>query len=231
MKDHMHKNINRSRHAMFTESCDGVKTKLNKMCQIIEESMNEGTDEVFMLMRRDYLQVLNGAQVTGEVMPKWERHMRSDIAHILETHERDEMEKLATKLKSEEAKEDDVMNIIEFDGVDGDNDESAEGTAVQENESNAVAENVTVVETDVNREQSVDDETDNSKKSEPIRAATKIEPFQMDLDGPINEPFSTEFPSAEDFPTDAPFTKDASADALCSNTTSIEASAYSSHAN
>ncbi|KAG4025453.1 hypothetical protein MFRU_058g00360 [Monilinia fructicola] len=231
MKDHMHKNINRSRHAMFTESCDEVKTKLNKMCQIIEESMNDGTDEVFMLMRRDYLQVLNGAQVTGEVMPKWERHMRSDIAHILETHERDEMEKLATKLKSEEAKEDDVMNIIEFDGVDGDNDESAEGTAVQENESNAVAENVTVVETDVNREKSGDDETDNSKKSEPIRAATKIEPFQMDLDGPINEPFSTEFPSAEDFPTDASFTKAASADALCSNTTSIEASAYSSHAN
>ncbi|KAB8298086.1 hypothetical protein EYC80_001848 [Monilinia laxa] len=228
--DHMHGHIDQSRRAMFTECCDEVKTKLMNMCEQIEESMDNKTDGVFALIRRDYLQVLNGAQVTRESMPKWEGHMRSDIAHALETHERDEVEKVATAVKDEEAKEDDVMNDTEFGRVDGDNDKSADGTAVQDNESNSVAENTTVVETCiVKRAQSGDDETDDSKKFEPLQAATEIEPSQMDVDGHglMNETLS----STEDFSTDALFTEAASAGAPCSNAVSNGASENSSTPN
>lgn len=127
MKDHMHSHVDQSRHVMFAESCDEVKKRLTKMCEKVEEGMNNKTDEVFVLMRRGYLQVLNGAQASGEVMPKWERHMRSEIARALERYEKDEAEKVATATKNEEASEDEKMEEAEAGENDsGENDEAEE---------------------------------------------------------------------------------------------------------
>jgi hypothetical protein len=79
---------------MFKDSCDEVKKRLTQMCRHVEENMNNRTDEVFILMRRDYLTVINGAQVKGDIMPKWERHMRANVAQALEEHEKDEAQAL-----------------------------------------------------------------------------------------------------------------------------------------
>ncbi|ESZ90745.1 hypothetical protein SBOR_8879 [Sclerotinia borealis F-4128] len=182
MKDHMHNHIDQSRHAMFTESCDEVKTRLNKMCQTVEESMNNKIDEVFMLMRRDYLQVLNGAQISGEVMPKCEA---------------------CYFVKSEAVEEDEAMKDVQSGEVDGDkNDESAEGSATQNNEADVKAGKIAEAENPaVKSEQHADNEIDNNRESEPEseppQAATDVQSSEMVVDDPATEALSTEVPSTE----------------------------------
>ncbi|QSZ34344.1 hypothetical protein DSL72_005935 [Monilinia vaccinii-corymbosi] len=226
IKEHMHNHIDQSRHTMFAESCDEVKTRLKNMCQKVEESMNNKIDEVFMLMRRDYLQVLNGAQVSGEVMPKWERHMRSEIARTLEAHERDEAEKVTTTVKDEEAEKDKTMKDADVGEVHGNNDETTEGIAIEDNEADVEADNAAV-----KCEQSGINKTDNNKESEPPQGTTKVDSFKMDVDGPVTKASSTEIPSVKDFSTDAPSTEAASAKAFSSEALSTEAPAHSSLAN
>lgn len=213
MKAHMRDHVDQIKNTMFKESCDEVKTRLNKMCRQVEESMNNKTDEVFLLMRRDYLQVLNGAQVSGEVMPKWERNMRSQIARALETHEKDEAEKVATGVKDEEA-EDVTMKDFETAEVDGDNkDESAEGSVVHDDEVNAEdkAEDVTekAKAATVKSEQLPDDGgIDSNKGSESPGATTEVELSEMDVDSP-----STGAAAAEAALIDDVLTESALADA------------------
>ncbi len=46
--------------------------------------------QVFVKMTRDYIQVISGTHLpNGEVMPKWERKMRSDVARLIEDYEND----------------------------------------------------------------------------------------------------------------------------------------------
>ncbi|KAF7869938.1 hypothetical protein EAF04_004722 [Stromatinia cepivora] len=204
MKDHLGNQIDQKRNSMFNESCDEVKTRLNKMCRQVEGSMNNKTDEVFLLMRRDYLQVLNGTQVSGEVMPKWERHMRSEVARALATYEKDEAEKISTGVKDEEAEEDEIMKDTEAEDFDSDKkDESAEASAVQDNEVEVDAMRMDEAKAPtVKSEQYTDDRTDDNKEPETRGTDTNAKSSVMDVDGPATDASPTDSPS-----TDVPSTE------------------------
>jgi hypothetical protein len=65
-----------------------VKKHLKQMCGLIEEQMMNKADEVFVLMRRDYLTVITGAHVPqGQMMPKWERTMKAEIKKLIQEKE------------------------------------------------------------------------------------------------------------------------------------------------
>lgn len=45
-------------------------------------------DEVFVLMRRDYMTVITGQHMPlGHVIPKWERSMKAEIAKLIQERE------------------------------------------------------------------------------------------------------------------------------------------------
>lgn len=88
MKAHMTFHVDSRRSDMFKESCDEVKNRLTHMCRQVEEIMANKADEVFVLMRRDYCTVFNGAQVPqGQIMPKLERQVRAAITDAIEKNE------------------------------------------------------------------------------------------------------------------------------------------------
>lgn len=88
MKAHMTSHVDEHRQTMFHESTEEVKKHLKLMCGLVEEQMMNKVDEVFVLMRRDYMTVITGAHVPqGQVMPKWERTMKSEIAKVIQEME------------------------------------------------------------------------------------------------------------------------------------------------
>jgi hypothetical protein len=88
MKDYMSTHVNDIRADMFSESCNEVKRLLVAMCNQVEQTMTSRTDEVFMQMQRDYMEVVSGTQLPeGQMMPKWERKMRADVAKVIEDRE------------------------------------------------------------------------------------------------------------------------------------------------
>jgi hypothetical protein len=101
MKDYMSTHVNDVKTDMFSESCNEVKRLLVAMCNQVEQTMTSRTDEVFMLMQRDYMEVVSGTQLPeGQMMPKWERKMRADVAKVIEDRETEAEE--VTKASEEE---------------------------------------------------------------------------------------------------------------------------------
>jgi hypothetical protein len=88
MKNHMATHVDIARSEMFKESCDEVRTRLVAMCKQVEQSMRLQADEIFMKMQRDYTEVVSGTQLPqGQMMPKQERQMRSDVSQTIEDFE------------------------------------------------------------------------------------------------------------------------------------------------
>lgn len=79
MAEHIENNLD-----MFGESCGQVKSRLEDMCKTVKRSMADKAEEIFAKMTRDYLQVVSGSQVQGQVMPKLERQMRAEVAQEIE---------------------------------------------------------------------------------------------------------------------------------------------------
>lgn len=50
--------------------------------------MANKSEEVFVRMSRDYTEIVAGKKSFGQIMPKWERQMRSDIARAIEEREK-----------------------------------------------------------------------------------------------------------------------------------------------
>ena len=101
MKAHMSQHVDNIRGSMFVESCDEVKGLLLKMCKQVSTQMSEHTDGVFVRIERDYLEVISGTQLPGQIMPKWERQMRSEVARVIADRAQaviEEAEKAAVKL-------------------------------------------------------------------------------------------------------------------------------------
>ena len=89
MKRYMRDHVGTVRDNMFTESCDEVKNRLIAMCQKVEQTMSLSTDDVFVMMQRDYMEVVSGTQLPrGQDMPKEERKMRAEVAQIIEDEEK-----------------------------------------------------------------------------------------------------------------------------------------------
>jgi hypothetical protein len=102
MKDHMLSHVDTHRQTMFRESTEEVKSHLTQMCRQVEEQMSNKADEVFALMRRDYMMVVTGTRVPqGQELPKWERTMRMEIAKVIEEREKAAGEEAGGKSKPE----------------------------------------------------------------------------------------------------------------------------------
>ncbi len=88
MKAHMTSHVDQHRQSMFHESTEEVKKHLKQMCGQVEEQMMNKADEVFVLMRRDYMTVITGQHMPqGHIMPKWERSMKAEIAKLIQERE------------------------------------------------------------------------------------------------------------------------------------------------
>ncbi|KAI9053759.1 hypothetical protein LZ554_002710 [Drepanopeziza brunnea f. sp. 'monogermtubi'] len=93
MKVHMAQHVDTVRQSMFAESCEEVKGLLLEMCKQVHRSMSEHTDEVFVRIERDYLEVISGRKLAqGQAMPKFERKMRSDVARLIADREKTMLE-------------------------------------------------------------------------------------------------------------------------------------------
>ncbi|KAH7364551.1 putative GTPase SLIP-GC [Rhexocercosporidium sp. MPI-PUGE-AT-0058] len=83
MKAHMSQHVDNIRGSMFSESCDEVRALLLNMCKQVANQISENTDGVFVRIERDYLEVISGTRLSGQTMPKWERHMRAEAAKVI----------------------------------------------------------------------------------------------------------------------------------------------------
>ena len=77
---------------MFAESCDEVKKRLMNMCRGVEEAMANKSDEVFVNMSRDYMEVISGDKVEGQMTEKWERQTRAEVAKLIESRNKADAE-------------------------------------------------------------------------------------------------------------------------------------------
>jgi hypothetical protein len=58
----------------------------------VAKLMASKADEVFVNMSRDYTEVVSGSRVEGQMMPKWERLMKAEIAESIEENDREDTE-------------------------------------------------------------------------------------------------------------------------------------------
>ena len=98
MSDH----VESHRGEMFRESCQEVKQRLTQMLRDVKLGMTDKTDEVFMCMSRDYMEIVAGKRPTGQVMPKWERQIRAAIRQAIEDREKRNLEAAEAEKSGEE---------------------------------------------------------------------------------------------------------------------------------
>lgn len=123
MKHALITHVDQERIVMFKDSTDEVKTGLSRMMTAIEETMNNKSDEVFLMMRRDYLAALGGPDLAqGEVMPKWQRLMRREVMKIIDGSEKVFKRIAGLEVDDEEDVSGDSVRDI-FDDDMGDEDE------------------------------------------------------------------------------------------------------------
>ena len=72
---------------MFQRATQVVYNMITDLIKDVEEHMANCVDQVFVSMRRDYLQVLSNVRVDDITMPKWERSLRSTIEDVIHQSE------------------------------------------------------------------------------------------------------------------------------------------------
>jgi hypothetical protein len=87
MKTHMTNHVTAQKDNMFQRATQVVRNMIMDLIKDVEEHMANRTDQVFVGMRRDYLQVLSNVRVDDVTMPKWERSLRSTIEDIIQQSE------------------------------------------------------------------------------------------------------------------------------------------------
>jgi hypothetical protein len=86
MKGLMNDHVERIRHVMFGDATQTVTGHLNQMCRALEEKMSEKVDEIFLGMKRDYMQVLGGIDTDHTAkLPREEQASRTKVKSLLAT--------------------------------------------------------------------------------------------------------------------------------------------------
>lgn len=84
MKAHMASHIDATKEKMFTESVDAVKNEITKMLRVAGDTLETSVDEVFMPLKRDYLQQVTGVSVAqAERLPREQRKMRKEVQDLV----------------------------------------------------------------------------------------------------------------------------------------------------
>ncbi|KAI4765676.1 hypothetical protein E4T52_09296 [Aureobasidium sp. EXF-3400] len=87
MKTHMTNHVTAQKDNMFQRATQVVRNMIMDLIKDVEEHMANRTDQVFVGMRRDYLQVLSNVRVDDITLPKWERSLRGTIEDIIQQSE------------------------------------------------------------------------------------------------------------------------------------------------
>ncbi|KAI9669298.1 MAG: hypothetical protein M1831_000333 [Alyxoria varia] len=88
MKLHMFTHVKNRKQTMFTHATQTVKDMLESLIREVRKQVEEGTDDMFATVRRDYLAALGGgASDNGDVMPREQRQLRKDVLHHIERTE------------------------------------------------------------------------------------------------------------------------------------------------
>lgn len=87
MKTHMTNHVTAQKDTMFQRATQVVRNMITDLIKDVEEHMANRVDQVFVGMRRDYLQVLSNVRVDDITMPKWERSLRSTIEDVIHQSE------------------------------------------------------------------------------------------------------------------------------------------------
>jgi hypothetical protein len=84
------------------------------MCKGLEEKMANRSDEIFAMMRADYMQVLGGVQVSKDAMPRDEQSMRTEVKAILDGVGA-QFERIVNGELNEEEQESDWVHVEQSD--------------------------------------------------------------------------------------------------------------------
>ncbi|KAG9645665.1 hypothetical protein KCU95_g9010, partial [Aureobasidium melanogenum] len=87
VKTHMTNHVTAQKDTMFQRATQVVRNMITDLIKDVEEHMANRTDQVFVGMRRDYLQVLSNVRVDDILMPKWERSLRGTIEDVVHQSE------------------------------------------------------------------------------------------------------------------------------------------------
>ncbi|KAI0148196.1 hypothetical protein F4776DRAFT_606585 [Hypoxylon sp. NC0597] len=84
MKYAMANHVEASRHTMFRQATDTVKTQLEAMCRSVRKSLTDGTEDMFSVIFRDYMKVIVGTTVDrhAKLSPQ-ELNMRTTLNNVL----------------------------------------------------------------------------------------------------------------------------------------------------
>ncbi|KAI9745714.1 MAG: hypothetical protein M1818_001250 [Claussenomyces sp. TS43310] len=94
MKQYLNNHIDSAKQTMFHDSTLEVKRRLTQMCRSVEEAMSNKADEVFLMMRRDYVMAITGSNLPlGQQLPKWQRAVMAEVSQIIDEMESDQAAK------------------------------------------------------------------------------------------------------------------------------------------
>ncbi|OTA63095.1 hypothetical protein K449DRAFT_349574 [Hypoxylon sp. EC38] len=84
MKYAMTTHVEASRHTMFTEATDTVKTQLEAMCRNVQKKLADETEDMFSIIFRDYMKVIVGTTVDrhAKLSPQ-ELSMRAAVNNVI----------------------------------------------------------------------------------------------------------------------------------------------------
>ncbi|KAI4715999.1 hypothetical protein E4T48_07804 [Aureobasidium sp. EXF-10727] len=122
MKSHMTNHVTAQKDSMFQRATQVVRDMIKNLIKDVEENMANRTDQVFVGMRRDYLQVLSNVRVDDIEMPKWERSLRGTIEDIIQQSE----EGFEAVLEGRDVSEDEAIDGALMDEEEAADDEDAE---------------------------------------------------------------------------------------------------------
>lgn len=84
MKTHMASHIDARKGEMFAKSVEAVRNEITKMLRAAGETLETSVDEVFMPLKRDYIQQVTGVSAAQtERLPREQRRMRKDVQDLV----------------------------------------------------------------------------------------------------------------------------------------------------
>ncbi|THV72223.1 hypothetical protein D6D27_09720 [Aureobasidium pullulans] len=87
MKAYMNNHVTAQKDIMFQRATEVVRTMITDLIKEVGENMEDRTDQVFVGMRRDYLQVLGNVRIEDITMPNSERSLQDAIRDIIQQSE------------------------------------------------------------------------------------------------------------------------------------------------
>ncbi|THW66536.1 hypothetical protein D6D19_09307 [Aureobasidium pullulans] len=87
MKAYMNNHVTAQKDIMFQRATEVVRNMITDLIKEVEDNMEDRTDQVFVGMRRDYLQVLGNVRIEDITMPNSERSLQDAIRDIIQQSE------------------------------------------------------------------------------------------------------------------------------------------------